>query len=308
MLNFWLRRKISVDHFRSRFNTLQIIVLVDLVQDLMSPKKSQTVPHSEVSVEVEIEETIRQSLTFIGQWQDLISTTNWDKGQIIVSWRQDLAAQGLAAGHYSDESWSRIVGGVSPQHVGRLRRTYERFGETFGTYQGIYWSHFYAALDWDDAEMWLEGAAQNDWSVSQMRLQRWESTGGDPSAKPKSNEIVDSEVEEELASLSIAEKTDGKKKKEYTDEYVPGPREEGPDFGDSQSGPFADEPLTSMTNEAKSDPVRLFAAFQDLPEDVNSAADEFKLCIIRHKSAEWSEISRDQILNLLDALKQLALN
>jgi len=41
-------------------------------------------------------------------------------------------------------------------------------------YEGLYWSHLQAALDWDDAEMWLEGAIQNQWSVSQMRGQRWE--------------------------------------------------------------------------------------------------------------------------------------
>ena len=74
----------------------------------------------------------------------------------------------------SDEAWSREVGGVSPQHVGRLRRTYERFGAVHKQYPGLYWSHFQAALDWPDAEMYLEGAVQNDWSVSQMRNQRWE--------------------------------------------------------------------------------------------------------------------------------------
>ena len=70
------------------------------------------------------------------------------------------------------------MGGVTPQHVGRLRRVFERFGETHDQYAGLYWSHFQAALDWPDAEMYLEGAVQNDWSVAQMRNERWEAMGG----------------------------------------------------------------------------------------------------------------------------------
>ncbi|MEZ6093546.1 MAG: hypothetical protein R3C03_04810 [Pirellulaceae bacterium] len=264
------------------------------------------------SADIEIEETIKQSTIFIGQWQNLISTTNWEKGQIIVQWRDELMSQELAASHYSDESWARMVGGVSPQHVGRLRRTYERFGESFTEYTGVYWSHFYAALDWDDAEMWLEGAVQNKWSVSQMRNQRWEAMGGDPNAKPNAKDIVDSEVEEELQSLSISDDpTSEKKPKEYTDEYVPGPRDEGPDFGDESNGGKSGgsdsaEDRIELTSEATSPAIQLFASFHDLPEDLDSASEAFKLCIIRHKADDWSEIPRDRVLALLDALKQLA--
>ena len=69
------------------------------------------------------------------------------------------------------------MGNVTPQHVGRLRRASERFGATRDGYPGLYWSHFQAALDWDDAEMWLEGAVQSDWSISAMRHRRWEAQG-----------------------------------------------------------------------------------------------------------------------------------
>ncbi len=283
----------------------------------MSPKKKTNNLPDQVSEEVvtsdetpgtiEIEDTIKQSGKFIGQWQTLISTTNWDKGQIIVAWREELAMQELSPLHYSDESWSRIVGGVSPQHAGRLRRTYERFGEVYQSYKGIFWSHFYAALEWDDGEMWLEGAVQNRWSVSQMRMKRWESLGGDPRSKPKAGEIVESEIEEELTSLAVAENQElGKKEKDY-DEYVPGPRDERPDFGDDEAPFNSGDDRVSVTNEANSPAIRLFAAFENLPDDVSTAAEEFKLCIIRHKTAEWSELSRDQMVDLLDALKQLTL-
>ena len=49
---------------------------------------------------------------FVGQWQKLISTTNWEKGKIILEWRQALIATEAPASCYSDEAWARRVGGV----------------------------------------------------------------------------------------------------------------------------------------------------------------------------------------------------
>lgn len=248
-----------------------------------------------------------ESLPFIGQWNRLISTTNWEKGRIIVAWRQDLAARGLPPTAYSDEAWSRLVGGVSPQHVGRLRRTYERFGEVYSTYPHTYWSHFYAALDWHDAEMWLEGAVQNRWSVSQMRQRRWEATGSDPRKRPVGADIVATEIDEELSSLALAERGDAAAASQDFSDYVPGPRDERPDFGDeSSTGEDADSDRVTVVNENRSVGIPLFAAFDNLPEDVSEAAEDFKLCIIRHKADGWRDISSAQMLALLDALKQLA--
>ena len=91
------------------------------------------------------------SQPYVGMWQRLISRTNWEKGSIICEWRDALVADGAPASDYSDETWGRLVGGVSSQHVGRLRRVYRRFGETHDKYQGLYCSHFCAAIDWNDA-------------------------------------------------------------------------------------------------------------------------------------------------------------
>src|SRR5262245_1921842 len=102
----------------------------------------------------------RASPPYIGRWNHLVSTTNWEKGRIIAQWRDALLAEGAPAAHSSDEAWSRLVGGVTGQHAGRLRRVYQRFGQVYEGYEGLYWSHFQAAVEWDDAEMWLEGAVQ----------------------------------------------------------------------------------------------------------------------------------------------------
>ena len=127
----------------------------------------------------------RTSIEYLDQWKRLVSTTNWEKGKIICDWRDALQASGAPASEYSDEAWSRRVGNVTPQHVGRLRRAFERFGDVREDYAGLYWSHFQAALDWDDAEMWLEGAVQNQWSISEMRHERWQANGQVAADEPR---------------------------------------------------------------------------------------------------------------------------
>ncbi len=267
---------------------------------------------SPVNVEIDSEDLAHlaaSSANFVGNWNRLVSQTNWDKGQIIFQWREALLAEGCAASACSDETWSRLVGGVSPQHVGRLRRTFERFGAIWTTYRGLYWSHFYAALDWDDAELWLEGAVQNDWSVSQMRLRRWDSMGG-IADKPREADIVSVEMDEEAQSLSIGVR-DADAAGRPRNEVAAGPLPEGPDFGDDL--PFdsahADESRRNFDpGEVAADdyqPVRLFEDFGDLPEDVDQAVESMKLAILRHKSREWQDISSERLLGVLDALKRL---
>jgi hypothetical protein len=276
----------------------------------------QAMQLSETAITIEISRhAVDQSASFIGQWIGLISTTNWEKGVIISQWRDALKKNNVPSLEYSDEAWSQLVGGVTPQHVGRLRRTSERFGHVYREYEGIYWSHFYAALDWEDAEMWLEGAVQNGWSVSAMRRQRWEILGKMPELEPVEAEIVSSEVQEENQSLELSE---GKRRSDR--DYIEGPVYEGPDFGDQD--PMRPPGERGARSSANKDPVgeeeyedvdpasnvRPFESFEDLPEDVDEATNAFKVAIIRHRTAGWEEISQSDMLALLDALKLLVRN
>ena len=259
-------------------------------------------PGNEVSIS---DETIEQSKPFIGQWNQLISTTNWEKGQIISQWRTSLKDADASVQEYSDEAWSQMVGGVTPQHVGRLRRTWDRFEKDYKTYEGLYWSHFYAALDWDDAEMWLEGAIQNKWSISQMRHQRWETLGSDPNDQPRTSDIVATELNEESQTLALSEQN-----RQNDRNYVEGPVHEGPDFGDEPSSSGKSSKSSSESDsdsDEKEDApkARAFDTFTELPEDVLDAVNAFKIAIITHKTAEWEEVSRDDMLDLLDSLKQM---
>jgi len=245
------------------------------------------------------------SLEFLGQWQRLVSTTNWEKGRMICQWRQALVDSGADWQEYSDEAWSRRVGNLSGQHVGRLRRVSERFGQQRETYPGLYWSHFQAAMDWPDAEMWLEGAVHSGWSISQMRRQRLEAMGGLPGDELESD-VIEAEVDEDFTPaaeghLEVRDPRDGAA-------YSEGPDYgEGPDFGDQQaSHSSAAEPWDEEEPPAVAT-VRPFEQLADLPADVAEAFESFKLAILHHKLAGWAEISCHDLLGALESLKQLAM-
>lgn len=260
------------------------------------------------------------SEAFIGRWNRLVSTTNWDKGRIIYEWRSALIAQSAPTTEYSDEAWSRMVGGVTGQHAGRLRRVYDRFGDVYDQYDGLFWSHFQAALDWDDAEMWLEGALQSRWSVAEMRRQRWQTMGSVKEDEPRDEEIVATEVDEDFSGDETRESPNDGSAAEFSGDGFDGePRSPaGPDFGDEDDAAtgahdsrHADlatgDELAShgMPSEETGEPVRPFADLPNLPDDVAAAFETFQLAILRHKADEWRDISPADMIACLDSLKML---
>ncbi len=270
-----------------------------------------TEPLSELLAEPLTESVVVASEPYVGQWNHLVSTTNWQKGRIIVEWRESMSGQSVPVTAYSDEAWSRLVGGVTGQHVGRLRRVYQRFGATFQQYRGLYWSHFHAALDWDDAEMWLEGAVGSNWSVAQMRDQRWETLGKLEAEKPESADVVASETDEDFEPARTSQPREGASGETLTGEYgeiAAGPRLDGPDFGD-ESLPDATRGESAEYDAAPGDAaaplVRPFEHLPELPDDVAEAFEGLKLAILRHKTDGWREVSAGDMLAALDALKSL---
>ena len=250
---------------------------------------------------------------FVGLWNSLISTTNWEKGRIISQWREALIESGVDAHQYSDEAWVRRVGGVTAPHVGRLRRVHDRFSSTYETYSGLYWSHFLSALDWDDAPMWLEGASRESWSVSQMRDQRWQAEGAVESKRPTNSEIVDVDTDEDV----VLPAQGGGRTKEYGDDsgVASGPLHEDPDFGEGEeltSLARGESVAANASSSAATDSdqnaeslIQPFAGLPELPDDVADAFEALKLAVLRHKSTDWTETDAESIQKYLDAFSIL---
>ena len=291
------------------------------MDDVPSPISNRLSPDYQPQPAIEaapalMEGTIEASQPFVGRWIHLVSTTNWEKGRIIAQWRGTLSARELPMLEFSDEAWARLVGGVTGQHAGRLRRVFTRFGDSCAQYAGLYWSHFQAALDWADAEMWLEGAVQNGWSVSAMRRSRWETLGALPEEAPRAEDVVASETDEDFEpARKETPSTITGQYKDIQSDGSQGPNfGDGPDFGDAESGRESSNGNLATRTETQSSAdddelaaVRPFENLPPLPDDVADAFEQFKLVILRHKAEQWSDISRDDLLASLDSLKQLAL-
>ena len=244
---------------------------------------------------------------YVGKWNQLISTTNWEKGQIISEWRAELIESEVPATEYSDEAWARRVGGVTAPHVGRLRRVYDRFADEHSSYDDLYWSHFLAALDWEDAPMWLQGASEEGWSVSQMRQKKWESEGAVESNRPTESQIVDVDLDEDV----VLPAQGGGREKNYDDGpdgVAAGPTFEGPDFGD-------EEELSALSGQKESggpspiadgsefeNPVQPFVGLPELPDDLSDAIESLKLALLRHKSDGWRDVEMETVQKYLEAI------
>ncbi|MEX2186344.1 MAG: hypothetical protein WD875_06110 [Pirellulales bacterium] len=272
---------------------------------------SDTAATDTAATEAANSEAEAASQPFMGRWHLLVSTTNWEKGRIICEWRQTLIDADADAAEYSDEAWATHVGGVTSQHVGRLRRVYGRFGATYASYEGLYWSHFQAALDWEDAEMWLEGAMQNDWSVSEMRRQRT-ATLGDVTAS-RADQLA-----AQLDTESTAEQAAAEESASGDDRITPSvARLQASDIATSDKKDELNAAATDDTEDGDDDgentnasrrnpPVQPFAELPELPDDLQAAFDTFKLAILNHRREGWQEVSCDDVLATLDALKALA--
>ncbi|MEO1614366.1 MAG: hypothetical protein AAFV88_00865 [Planctomycetota bacterium] len=270
---------------------------------------SEDMPEDNGSVvsDGELETASELAEPYVGRWNTLISTTNWEKGRIISQWRASLIESGVDATHYSDEAWSRRVGGVTAPHVGRLRRVFEKFGETYPTYEGLYWSHFLAALDWEDAPMWLEGASGEKWSISAMREKRWQAEGAVDSQRPTASQIIEVDTDEDMA---LPAQGDGKAR-EYDQDgsgVAAGPTFEGPDFGDEEelqtlgAGESGAPAAVADSEQSDATPVQPFLGLPALPDDLSDAVESMKLAILRHKTAGWRDTDQETIERYITAI------
>ena len=284
---------------------------MDEQHDIDPPFETDEAISSTEDAEAENPAVEEASSRYLRSWNHLISTTNWEKGRIIHEWREALIGVDAPQAFYADEAWSRRVGNVTPQHVGRLRRVYFRFFDDYQKYTGLFWSHFQAALDWDDAEMWLEGAVQNAWSVAAMRGQRWEALGAPDDQRPRDEDIIVAELDEDAPRPEepLVDSIDGE-----TSMVRPADAEDWEPSDDMPPEDDYDATADALPSDVAADSAvatapagRPFEDVPELPRDLTEAVESMKICIIRHRAAGWRDVYCDDVLAALNALRQLAL-
>ncbi|MSR56704.1 MAG: hypothetical protein EXS05_03415 [Planctomycetaceae bacterium] len=125
-----------------------------------------------------VDETEQQ---LISTAQEAVSQCRWVVGECAAKWTQRYARG------RTDADFAALVG-ITPDQVFQRRRVWETFGTVRGDFRKLKWSHFYAALTWDDALESLRWAAEMEAPVAEMRAWRRARHGEDLSV------LVDDEV------------------------------------------------------------------------------------------------------------------
>ncbi len=101
-----------------------------------------------------------------------VSQCNWVVGQCAFEWTERYAKG------RTDTDFAQQVG-LSPDQVFQRRRVWETFGDVYKDYSSLKWSHFYVAINWDDASECLQWGAENGGTVAEMKAWRRAQRGED---------------------------------------------------------------------------------------------------------------------------------
>ncbi len=109
--------------------------------------------------------------------QNAVSQCNWTVGECAAKWTKKYARG------RTDSDFGTLVG-LSADQVYQRRRVWEEFAESASEYAKLRWSHFYVALNWDDAQDCLQWANDNETTVAEMKVWRRLQHGEELSDEP----------------------------------------------------------------------------------------------------------------------------
>ena len=182
-----------------------------------------------------------------------ISQCNWVIGHCACEWTERYAA-GRTDGDFGEQV------GLSADQVYQRRRVWETFADVRHEYGGLRWSHFYAAVTWDDAPDALGWAEEMAATVAEMRAWRRAQRGDDLSQPPEPEELPPFEPTSVLSPTTTHISSFG-------DEETSGDTASDPDRERSESDFLA---VARQTGESDYSPYRPDAR----PEGTPDTADE----------------------------------
>lgn len=108
--------------------------------------------------------------------QNAISESMWITGEAAYDWRR-FYARGRSLSDFA--IWIDSRRAITGEEIERRIKVWTRFGKTRHLYLNLRWAHFFAALEWDDAEKNLSWADQNIATPAEMRAWRRACRGED---------------------------------------------------------------------------------------------------------------------------------
>ncbi len=249
-----------------------------------------------------IEEAARE---YLGRWNRLISSTNWEKGRIISQWREAL----IEAAHRRP---------AIPTRHGAARRAMSRPSTLAGCGASINVSsprgiRIRASIGATSKPRWI-GTTPKCGSKARCktvgRSRRCKTSDRKPWALVQEQVEAEAiELDEDAADVPPDRPPEGTAASAADAGAAAAAVEDDVAIdavgdGDSDSNDFAD-----AAGSFEQEPVapRPFENLPHLPADLREAFDSFKLAIVHHRIARWQEASLEDVLATLDALRQLAL-
>jgi hypothetical protein len=130
-------------------------------------KTPENDPGSPIETETELVERASQA----------VSQCRWVVGECAAQWTERYSRG------RTDADFAVLIG-ISGDQVYQRRRVWETFAPVRANYKLLKWSHFYAALNWDDATECLDWAEETRATIVEMRAWRRARRGEDLTADP----------------------------------------------------------------------------------------------------------------------------
>ncbi|MBR9803402.1 hypothetical protein GYB59_17690 [bacterium] len=111
-----------------------------------------------------------------------LSQCNWVVGECASQWTEKYARG------RTDADFGNMVG-LSADQVFQRRRVWQTFHDVRNEYPALKWSHFYVAINWDDAAECLQWAVENQATIAEMRAWRRAVHGEDLTTDPDPNAL-----------------------------------------------------------------------------------------------------------------------
>jgi hypothetical protein len=120
--------------------------------------------------------------------QRALTHCNWEIGECASKWTQR-----YARGRTDADFGAQI--GLSGDQVFQRRRVWDTFNDVYEQYPTLRWSHFYAALNWDDSPECLQWSSDMQATVAEMKAWRRAQHGEDLTAPAEDEEPAAPPVE-----------------------------------------------------------------------------------------------------------------